>query len=364
MAARPVSLNASGPVHPSGSGTDAIVRRRPDPWLAPPPGPLGRRLRRLWPTDRFRSWVIARVRRRRDSIRPPHVLGYRQVFILPTMFGAGFALMLVFTALGGLNFNNNLALLLVFVLGALAQATTLLAYRDLAGLEVVAVRVDPVFAGEPAHLHLDLRNPEDRHRFAVEGALATDRSGDCLDLAPSGAGSLALSLPTRQRGWLELPPLRLQTRYPLGLFRAWAWVFPETRCLVYPRPAQDPPPLPQTGAGRTGQARRGEGDQVYGLRNYRAGDPLKHIAWRTSARHDQLYTRQMEAPREANCVLDFRRLDGLDTERRLSVLAAWVLMAEHRALSWSLELPGLTVPAATGPAHRAACLEALALFEG
>ncbi len=38
-------------------------------------------------------------------------------------------------------------------------------------------------------------------------------------------------------------------------------------------------------------------------------------------------------------------------------------MAEHRQLEYALHLPGTTLPAASGPAHRAACLESLALFD-
>jgi uncharacterized protein (DUF58 family) len=317
----------------------------------------------LWPSEAIRARIIERVRRRKPAQTLPSTLVYRDIFILPTLFGTGFAILLVLTALGGLNFNNNLALLLVFVLGALAQATTLLAYRNLVGLVVVSVRGEPVFAGDPLHLRLVLDNPEDRHRFAVEATLATRASGDCQDVEPESGVQLDLSLPTRQRGWQDIPPLRLETRYPLAMFRAWSWIFPTARCLVYPRPAQDPPPLPSAGDGRSGRARKGRGDQVYGLRNYRPGDALKHIAWRTSARHDQLYTRQMETPREATCTLDYEALTGLDRERRLSVLVAWVLMAEHRQLDYALRLPGNALPAASGPEHRAACLEALALFD-
>jgi len=346
------------------SGATASPPRPTSTLTAPPaPGRLRRRLAALWPGDAIRNRVIERVRRRRDVRPPPFVLAYRDIFILPTAFGFGFAGMLVFTALGGLNFNNNLALLLVFVLGALAQMTTLLAYRNLVGIEVLGLRAEPVFAGDRAHFHLDLGNDAARHRFMVEAAPADARAGDCRDLAPERKTTLELSAPTERRGWLAAPVLRLETRYPLGLFRAWSWLFTGGRCLVYPRPAQDPPPLPATGDGRSGAARKGEGDQVFGLRNYRAGDPLKHIAWRTSARHDQLYTRQMETPRESACILEFRRLNGMDTERRLSVLTAWVLLAEHRQLSYGLELPGRSLPPASGPAHRAACLEALALFE-
>lgn len=321
------------------------------------------RLRRLWPGDALRNRVIERVRRRRGPQDLPFTLAYRNIFVLPTGFGTGFALLLVMTALGGLNFNNNLALLLVFVLGSLAQMTNLLAYRNLTGLTLVAIQGEPVFAGDPLHLKIQLANPDDRYRYSLELALAREATGDCRDLGPGAQDTFRLSLPTERRGWLALPPLRLQTRYPLAVFHVWSWLFPVQRSLVYPVPAKNPPPLPASGDGRSGSSRRGAGDQVYGLRNYRPGDALKHIAWRTSARHDQLYTKQMETPQEASCVLDFNRLEGRDTEERLSILTAWVLMAEHRLLPYRLVLPGVTLAADSGPAHRAACLEALALFD-
>lgn len=327
------------------------------------PGRLAAGLRRLWPGDAVRNRVLERVRQRRGTQELPFTLVYRNIFVLPTGFGTGFAILLILTALGGLNFNNNLALLMVFVLGSLAQMTNLLAYRNLTGLTVVSVRSEPVFAGDPLHLQVLLQNPDDRFRYSLELSLARETSGDCRDLQPGQHVTFRLALPTERRGWLAVPPLRLQTRYPLAVFHVWSWLFPTQRCLVYPVPAKNPPPLPASGDGRSGESRRGAGDQLYGLRNYRTGDALKTIAWRTSARHGQFYTKEMETPQEAACVLDYGRLEGRDREARISILTAWVLMAEHRTLPYRLELPGLTLPADSGPAHRAACLEALALFE-
>jgi len=317
---------------------------------------------RLWPGAALREKILVRVKRRNGDTTLPLTLVYRQIFILPTVFGTGFALMLVMTALGGLNFNNNLALLLVFITGAAAQLTTHIAYRNLVGLEIQAVSAEPVFAGETACFKLHLANPTERPRYSLAGSLAINQHGDCIDLPAGSQCAMRLAMPTKARGWLNVPPLRLETRYPLGLFRAWSWLFPTARCLVYPQPARDVPPLPTIGDGDRGEARKGDGDQVSGLRNYRPGDSLKHIAWRTSARHDQLYSRELESPRDAACVLDFRTLDGMSTEQRLSVLTAWVLRAEHRQLVYSLVLPDRRVEPSSGAAQRAACLEALALF--
>ena len=53
----------------------------------------------------------------------------------------------------------------------------------------------------------------------------------------------------------------------------------------------------------------------------------------------------------------------LPLERALSQLAAWVLECERRGESYTLLLPGKTLPAAHGLAQRRACLEALAVYE-
>ena len=43
----------------------------------------------------------------------------------------------------------------------------------------------------------------------------------------------------------------LETRFPLGMFRAWSYVEPDARCLVYPKPEHTPLPRPsaQSAAG-------------------------------------------------------------------------------------------------------------------
>lgn len=273
-----------------------------------------------------------------------------------------FGALLVFMALGGLNFNNNLALLLVFTLAAIAFTTALVAYRNLRGLKVVAVRADPVFAGATARFRLHLDNPETRPRFAVLAGASGWRANDCADIPPLARAELGIDVTSHRRGWMPLPPVRLETRYPLGMFRAWSWLFPVERVLVYPAPDPAPPPFPVTAGGHLGQPLRGEGEQVHGLREYREGDSLRRVAWRTSARHEQLYTREMESPRERSCTLSWQSLAGIEHEQRIAILTAWVLQAESGRLAYTLELPGARLGPSQGEPHRSQCLEALALF--
>ena len=310
--------------------------------------------------DKISGRIRQRVLSKRGPMTPPFELEYRHIFVLPTKFGWGFGFMLVFMALGGLNFNNNMALILVFLLATIAQLTTLIAYRNLSGLKVDSVYSEPVFCGEVAHFRVFISNGDDRQRFAIQAGFK--QSQDCKDFPLNSCESLLLHGPTLNRGWLDMPSFKLETRFPLGLFKAWSWIFPKTRCLVYPSPARKAPPLPNTGHGQTGRSAKGDGDDVHGLRKYQPGDSIQRVAWRASARHDELYSLEMEAPREEACELDWDLLRGGNTETRLSILTSWVLAADHKQLSYSLKLPGTLIPVGRGDSHRSLCLESLALF--
>jgi len=309
---------------------------------------------------RFSLWILEHVRRRRGPPVLPFLIEYRHIYVMPTLFGFWFGVLLAVTLLGGLNFNNNMALLIGFLLAAIAQLTTLLAYRNLVGLELSAIRSEPVFAGEAAQFRVYLRNPEVRHRFALQ--LRNPAGSDTGDIEASETAMLVLRQSTKQRGWLDMQPFNIENRYPLGMFRAWSVIIPEARCLVYPRPSLRPPPLPRSGRGDEGVARVGEGEHFHGLRKYRPADPLKSIAWRASARHDKLLSREYESPQQEACELNWYLMPDVPVEEKLSILTSWILRAERQMVPYSLELPTDALPADLGPHHRDACLRLLALF--
>ncbi len=304
--------------------------------------------------------IKERVRKTRGPLTPPVTLEYRHVFVIPTRFGASFGFLLVFMLLGGLNFNNNMALMLIFLLGAMTQMTSLLAYRNLVGLRVDSVLSDAVFCGEIARFKIFISNPGRYKRYTVSAGFK--QAQDCRDFDPSTGGPVTLHTLSHKRGWMDMPVFRLETRFPLGLFKAWSWIFPVTRCLVYPAPARHFPPLPISGRGESGQARKGDGEQVHGLRQYQRGDSRHRIAWRASARHDKMYSLEMEVPRDESCELNWDALPGHDAESRLSLLTAWVLEADRRQISYSLRTPLKSMQAGYGPVQRARCLEMLALY--
>lgn len=306
---------------------------------------------------------LERFVRPREPEAFPVELHRRRIYVLPTRFGLFFGVLLGAMGVGALNYNNNPALLLMLLLAGAAQTSLLGAHLQLSGLRFVAVSADPVPAGTPIQLRLHARAGT-RGR-ARRGLRVDCAEGVAMLTLEEGVGDAELALPTHRRGWLDVPRLRVSTTRPLGLVRAWSWIWPEQPLLVYPAPETDGPPLPD-GAGEAAAARLHPlGDDVHHLRAYRRGDSPRTIAWKPTARLGNLLVREYERPQSADIELDWLQLHGLDPEARIRRLARWVDEAERDARRYRLRVPGHPpIGPAHGPAHRHACLRALALLPG
>lgn len=304
---------------------------------------------------RVESWA----RPRRPEALPTR-LDRRRIYILPTGFGAFVTALLATMAIGALNYNNNPALLLCLLLVGATLASLLWTQLQLSGLEIRAVHGDPVAAGTPMPLHVHVEAPPGRERRGLRVAIG--ESAALLSLDDSGGESM-VTVPTVRRGWLTPPRLRISTTRPLGLARAWSWVWPTARFLVYPAPEAVGPPLPQ-GGGDEAQARLNPaGEELHHLRDWRSGDAPRTIAWKASARRDALIVREFERPQGDDLTLDWQGLGTLDAESKIRRLARWVDEAERQAVRYRLQLPGQAVIGPDrGAAHRHACLRALALL--
>ncbi|MCA1779277.1 MAG: DUF58 domain-containing protein [Xanthomonadaceae bacterium] len=297
---------------------------------------------------------------RRGAIHPPLLLGYRQIFILPTRFGWMIGVLLTAMLLGSLNFNNNLGLFTTFLVAGIGLLSMHLAHRNLEGVEVRGVEAGPVFAGAALELAVRLRETRERCRDGLVATIADAPPSAGVDLGAGGFGQAVLQIPTLRRGWLDLPRVRIRSRYPIGWFEAWSWIWPERRFRVWPRPADEAPPLP-TASEFDGAAEAGdESDEFHGLREWREGDPLHRIAWKASQRHQSLLARQYARPRGGRVVLRLSDAPGADLEQRLSVLARWVLDADREGRHFGLELGSSKIAPAHGEVHRKRCLDQLA----
>jgi uncharacterized protein (DUF58 family) len=309
--------------------------------------------------SRLQAWAERRLpalTRYRRPERLPIELHRRRIYIVPTGFGIGFSALLVVMLTGALNYSNNAALLLTCLLGAASAASMLVAFRNLDGLRLSHIHAGHAVAGEA--LELALTFDSTRPRSAIR--LDLERTCTAFSLAANATRRVQLTLPTSHRGWQPLPQLRVWSTWPFGLFRAWSWLHPEQSALVWPR-AEFAGPAPAAPAADARHMRLHQGDELAALRDYRAGDPLRHVAWKASARHPNLQVKVFEQPqRSPHWQLDWRQLPGLDNEARIARLARWVEEARAARRNYSLWLPGEDIASSSGPLHYAHCMNALA----
>ncbi len=296
------------------------------------------------------------------------VLSQRRVFILPTRAGIGFAVLLLVLLIGSINYQLGLGFGLSFLALSCALVDMVFTYRNLAHLALQQGRMPQVFAGQEAQFELHVTNRTKLARYGVWIDFDDVKEArHAVDVKANGTAAVLLAVPTANRGWLQPARVVLSTRFPLGLYRAWSYWRPAARALVYPRPEEGAPPLPLSG-NAAGSGRLGGNDDFAGVRSYQAGDSPRQLAWRQIARLDpelggQLVTKHFEGATGDELVLDFAALPAyLDVELRLSRMTRWVLDAEQRALPYGFRLGSVRYDAASGAAHQAACLRALALY--
>ncbi len=116
----------------------------------------------------------------------------------------------------------------------------------------------------------------------------TSARSTCAELAPGRRAQVGFSLMPVRRGYLNLTRLCLERVDPLGIFRAWREQQSANRLLVLPRRypvrwRESSGRNRRLGSGRAQSSATGGNVEFARLREYRPGDPMRHIHWRAWA---------------------------------------------------------------------------------
>src|SRR5262245_24847549 len=173
---------------------------------------------------RLASWLYGYVAPERGTV----ILVHRRVYIVPTRLGWFFGATLTVLLVGSINYALSLGFALTFLLAGVGLAGMVHTARNLARIGVSAGRVEPVFAGESAQFRLFLDGRANFDRPAILARHAASGSQLVVDVPAGGVGEVVLAVPAPRRGWQPLGRVMLETRFPLGLFRAWSYLEPRS----------------------------------------------------------------------------------------------------------------------------------------
>jgi len=192
---------------------------------------------------------------------------------------------------------------------------------------------------------------------------------DLAELPPRTETRVTTTVTPLRCGWLEFDRLLVKKPDPLGLCYAIRELPLTDRVLARPRCVPVGhlalPAAPMADAAQTPSRTRGDGQEFFALRDYRPGDPLRHVDWRAFARRRQPVVRQFAAPaaRPPLLLLDASAAPGRaeDFEALLTIAASLLSSPQSQAAMTLAIVRGPDLPAEV--AAGADALDCLALLE-
>ncbi len=154
-----------------------------------------------------------------------------------------------------------------------------------------------------------------------EGLTLVEGETSALATLPAGERITLSYTITGERGDFSFPPVAVTVSDSFGLYRQARQIATPAHLVILPkvwrlRKIAIRPLSTHGHAGHIPSGRAGTGVDFFGVREYRMGDPLRHINWRLTARHDDRpYTNEFEQQRvtDIGLILDARRQNEIRT---------------------------------------------------
>ena len=304
-----------------------------------------------------------------------------------TLAGLTFIAISIIVLIAAINSASNILYILFGLMVGAFLAAALFARLSLRRLTLSRALPDHLIAGEPAEIEYRIENPKrlwpafavrlEEMNLSMPGR-GTPAAAYFLHVPPRSTATAFARIIAPRRGLLPLSAIRLRSSFPLGLLVRFRRLTLPGQLLIYPRVGTLHRRIAlayrdAVESGTMTSQRRGGNDEFYGLREYRPGDNIRAIHWRSTARTRQLMVKELtaNAPPQMIVLLNARAWrsfpEGRETVERAIELAATIAcdgFIENFAVG--LAIAGLdTLPPSPlmGRGARAAILHRLALLD-
>ncbi|WP_091345089.1 DUF58 domain-containing protein [Alkalimonas amylolytica] len=282
-------------------------------------------------------------------------LNHSTLLVFPTRYGFWFVALIVLLYLLGTNYQNNLILLLGYLLLSVFILSIWFAWRNLAGLTIQVSPPAATYAGQQVQLPLTVQQQGSYQ--AVQFAFATAKT------KVSSSQQASLQWTAIKRGHYRIDTLLVQTEYPLGLIRCWSYLPLQLHYWVYPTPIEPSSTLSTGVDTKQDSSQQNSVELPDQLKAYQAGDSIRRLHWKRLARQpDSPVVKVSEQqPKADPRWLQVPPLQGTALEQCLSEVCYQLLELEAQQLSYGLRTPAGDLPLGQGQQHLQQCLQRLAL---
>jgi uncharacterized protein (DUF58 family) len=186
---------------------------------------------------------------------------------------------------------------------------------------------------------------------------------------PRASTTLVLEGLYSKRGKVKVEPLELSSRYPFGLFERRRSEGTQETLIVFPHVEKIVPFFPERrgGVGDNAALMKGEGEDLFQIRDYVPGESARHIDWKATSRVQRLMTKDfhLNADLRITFILDASASTSNEVEaleREISLAASLIDFLHRRQSVYQLLTPAGSIPFGSGPRHYHDAMTHLALL--
>lgn len=264
----------------------------------------------------------------------------RDILIFIDKQGCLYVVLIGITFVAGINYANNLILGFCFLISAVLCISFYLTFKQLHGLTLELVPREIGQVGQSVHLNFYFQQEKLQPRY-----LYIKTNDQCYQVYFSSLKhQLSIPFYPEKRGQLIYPTVQLYSIYPLGLVRAWTYLYHQKMTWIAPRSVL-------TLAENKDHQQRFELDQdeFRELREYRLGDTLQAVSWKQVARGQGLYIKVFEQyQHEHHIDIDYEKMRSSVHEEKLELMMGLVEQCEQQQCAYRLYLPQTTLALGLG----------------
>jgi uncharacterized protein (DUF58 family) len=217
-----------------------------------------------------------------------------------TRFGIFYILFSLAVGAAAINTGNNLLYMILGILLGLIVVSGVLSDSCLWRLDAQWSLTGSLYVGEPAAIQLTLgktRFPGVMIQFIALWESAPPSEAFAFWVPTKTATSVELTTTPMRRGYLRLASIRYASQFPFGLFEKYYTARPRVEWIVYPKRLPVDAVLSFLKARHFGfrpAPAAGAGDTPFLLRDYREGDSVRLVHWKSSAKRGRLLVHEMQ----------------------------------------------------------------------
>jgi uncharacterized protein (DUF58 family) len=337
-------------------------------------------------THRFKRFIDKRI-----PLKTRMVLDHSRLFIVPTAFGFGLLLLIILLFVLGTNYQNNPILIVSYLLFTWLVTAMYKCFFNLNGASITLNTLPDTHQnqGYIAGCHLHSKRPRfawhfhraNSHRFSgkIKASNKQDDTGFVTDLTPDQ--TFHIPLIAVQRGEQHIGDIRLESRFPFGLFRCWTFLRYAKKHWVYPAPISEHWSLQHFTDKRIGQDNQEQiadakqtkktisEPEFDDLKTYRPGESLARVSWKHQAKNPNAdwLVKHYQQPSLEQRWLTFASIHKSSLEHQLSVLTFATVELSNQNSEFGLALiyppfAPIIIQPSSGIDHKNACLQGLARF--